>query len=193
MSRKTNSHTVFLDRDGVINVGSSGYVRTWDEFVFEQGALDALCLLHRGGLRLIVVTNQSGINRGLYSQKDVDDIHCRMMESIRRHGGDLDGIYVCPHRPDENCECRKPRSGLLLQAAREHGIELHNSFMVGDKPRDIASGKAVGCRTIFIEEGTDTEFEFNDTNRPDLSCPRLSDAAEIILEEIRRNSSVLNL
>lgn len=174
---------VFLDRDGVINKGTPGYVTCWEEFHFEPGALEAIRLLHAEGFRLFVVTNQSGIGRGLYTREAVDDIHARMLEEIRRAGGDVDGIYVCPHRPDEGCACRKPRPGLLLDAAREHGFETGLSYMVGDKPRDLEAGRSVGARTVYVEQGTNEDFEFTDGNRPEVTCPLLIDAARLIVEE----------
>lgn len=184
MKKHSEKPTIFLDRDGVINLGTPGYIKTWEEFVFEDGALDALKKLHEAGFRLIVVTNQSGINRGLYRLEDVEDIHRRMIEEIRRHGGDIDAIYVCPHAPGEDCECRKPRAGLLHQAAVDYGVRMKESWMIGDKPRDIAAGKSAGCRTIFIEDGTDAVFEFNETNTPDLSFPKLREAAEFLVGEV---------
>ena len=142
---------VFLDRDGVINRPvEDGYVTSWQAFVFLPGALEALCLLH--GLRapVFVVTNQSCVHRGLLAARDLDRIHWRMCRAIQSAGGAIDGVYVCPHRPDEGCACRKPAPGLLLQAAHAHGIAPTASWMIGDSASDVIAGHSAGCRTILV-------------------------------------------
>lgn len=112
--------TIFLDRDGVINYNppNRGYVRKWAEFTFIPNARRAIRELSESGYRIIVITNQSGIGRGLYSEEDVADIHSKMVSEISKAGGTIDAVYYCPHRPDAGCECRKPKPGMLTRAAR---------------------------------------------------------------------------
>lgn len=144
---------VFLDRDGVINENRPDHVKTWGEFVFLPGALDALRALHLAGWHVIVITNQAVINRRLVPQTTVDEINQRMVDTIARHGGHIDAVLYCPHRPDEGCACRKPQPGLLLQAADRFHLVLPQCYVIGDAFTDIAAGQAVGCRTVLVETG----------------------------------------
>jgi len=142
---------VFLDRDGVINRDSSEYVKSWAEFEFLPGSLEALRRLTVGGFMLIVITNQSAIHRGLIAKDGLELIHRRMTEAIRRAGGELTDIFYCPHTPDEHCRCRKPLPGMIHEACRRHSIDPARSVMVGDRPRDIACGRNAGCgRTVLV-------------------------------------------
>ena len=135
---------VFLDRDGVINRDRSDYVKTWEEFEFLPGVLEAFRLLAPSPHRVVVVSNQSAIGRGLVSRETVEEIHARMTEAVRRGGGRIDAVFYCPHRPDEDCLCRKPRPGLLLQAARELDIDLPASWLIGDDRRDLGERRGSG-------------------------------------------------
>jgi D-glycero-D-manno-heptose 1,7-bisphosphate phosphatase len=144
---------VFLDRDGVINKDRPDYVRSWEEFEFLPGVLEALRVLAAGPHQVVVVSNQSGIGRGLVSRETVDEIHARMTEAVRRSGGRIDAVYYCPHRPDEDCPCRKPRPGLILKAARELDIDLAGSWLVGDDLRDLESAVAAGVRPVLVRTG----------------------------------------
>lgn len=146
---------VFVDRDGVINEERRDYVTRWSEFRFLPGAVEALVALSQAGLRVLVITNQSAIHRGLASRDDVRRLHRRMIASVARAGGRVDGVYVCPHRPDEECACRKPRPGLLLRAAARHRLDLARCYLIGDKLSDIEAGLAVGCRCILVSTGLD--------------------------------------
>jgi D-glycero-D-manno-heptose 1,7-bisphosphate phosphatase len=135
-----------LDRDGVINADSPAYVKNWSEFHFIPGSLDAIRLLTQGGAAIVVVTNQSGINRGLFSRAVLEDTHRRMCDAVTRNGGKIWDIFFCPHRPDEGCGCRKPAPGLIQEALRWHAISLDRAWIVGDSARDIIAGKQAGCR-----------------------------------------------
>jgi len=149
---------IFLDRDGVINRQVIGdYVRSWEEFVFLPGVLDALAELASFVKPILVVTNQQGVGLGKMTREALDTIHERMKREIERHGGRIEGIYVCPHRADEQCDCRKPKPGLLYQAAREHGITLGEAWLVGDSGTDVVAGNAAGCRTILVGPRRDEE------------------------------------
>jgi len=177
----------FLDRDGVINRRIvCGYVMSWDQFEFLPGALDALHNLSDFGRPIFVITNQSCIGRGLVTAIEIERIHACMCDEIKRHGGTIDGVYVCPHRPDKDCSCRKPRPGLLLRAAREHDVDLERSWMVGDSASDVRAGQSAGCRTILV--GADahvnhrTEADLSET-RPTLVAESLAGAVATLRNE----------
>ena len=144
---------VFLDRDGVINqriVG--GYVCRWEEFRFSPDALLAVRILSKLELPIIVVSNQAGVAKGLIRNEDLWDLTMAFQEAISDSGGRIDGVYYCLHHPDERCACRKPGSGMLLQAASEWNLSLSECFMVGDADTDILAGASVGCETILVSE-----------------------------------------
>lgn len=144
---------IFLDRDGVLNRERRDYVRDWSQLEFLPGALDAVRALTALALPLIIVTNQSVIGRGLASAAAVVEIHERMREAIERAGGRIDALYCCPHHPAEGCACRKPRPGMLLQAAREHGLDLPRSLFIGDSYTDHLAAQAAGCRSLLVRSG----------------------------------------
>lgn len=144
---------VFLDRDGTINVNRPDHVKSLDEFVLLPGALPAVCRLAALPVAIFIISNQSVINRGLALERTVSAINQSLADAIRALGGRLDGIYICPHRPDEQCHCRKPRPGLLLQAQAEHDIQLAGSYVVGDAATDVELAEAVGCRPVLVLTG----------------------------------------
>lgn len=142
---------VFLDRDGVLNE-ERGFITCPEEFTLLRGVPAALASLHERGFARIVVTNQSGVARGLITLESLHAIHDKLR---RETSGGIDAVYFCPHHPTEGldpheCDCRKPKPGMLLQAAREHDIDLAGSWLVGDAPRDIEAGHRAGCRTICV-------------------------------------------
>ncbi len=144
---------VFVDRDGVINRNRRNYVKSWQEFVFLPNAIEALVELTSYGLSIVVLTNQAGVNRGIVERKSIEAIHARMVDALEARGARIDGVLFCPHRPDEGCGCRKPQPGLLYQAASTLGIELSQSYMIGDALTDIQAGQAAGCRTTLVLTG----------------------------------------
>jgi len=147
-------HVVFLDRDGVINRESEYYVKNLAEFEFLPGSLEALLALSKAGLNLILITNQSAINRGLASQADVEAIHRHIVDQVAAGGGRIHDIFFCPHAPEDNCTCRKPKPGMILEAARRHRLDLSAAVMIGDSARDIRCARAAGCgRTILVQSG----------------------------------------
>jgi len=146
--------TVFLDRDGVINVDSPDYIKSWAEFRFIPGSREAIARLIEYDIAVIVITNQSAVNRGMVSRKTLEQMHDRMCRAVVASGGKIADIFYCPHRPDENCSCRKPKPGLIRAAQRRHGIDLSGAVMVGDSAKDIRTGRAAGCgRTILVQTG----------------------------------------
>ena len=147
-----NLDTLFLDRDGVINKKLEGsYVRNFSEFEFMPGALDAISKLSKKFKRIIIVTNQQGISKGLMSENDLDSLHSKMEESIRNAGGSLAKIYYCPHLDELNCRCRKPQPGMIEQAIRDFpNIRLEFSYLIGDSKSDIEAGMAMNLNTIKV-------------------------------------------
>jgi D-glycero-D-manno-heptose 1,7-bisphosphate phosphatase len=144
---------VFLDRDGVINYNRSDYVKSWSEFEFLPGALAALTRLAILDWPVVVVTNQSAIGRGLVSHQIVDSIHNLMIGCIRRAGGRIDGVYYCPHHPDDGCVCRKPAIGLFLDAAARLSLDLKCSYLIGDGVSDVMAAFAIGSRPVLVKTG----------------------------------------
>ena len=149
----TARRAIFLDRDGTINVNRADHVKNLDEFVLLPGALAAIQRLAQTPLAIILISNQSVINRGLASVQTVQAINQHLADAIHATGGRLDAIYICPHTPDEECACRKPRPGLLLQAQQEHDLNLAGSYLVGDAVTDVELAEAVGCRPVFVLTG----------------------------------------
>ncbi len=142
---------IFLDRDGVINERIlNGYVTAWRQFRFIDHAVATLRELSRLRLPILVVSNQSGVGRGALSRHDLEQITRRFVSALGRHSVRIDGVYYCPHHPDEGCSCRKPKPGLLLQAARDWQIDLRASVMIGDAITDIQAAQAAGCRGILL-------------------------------------------
>jgi len=144
---------VFLDRDGVINRNRPDHVKSWNEFEFLPGALEALKRLAGLGWPVVVVTNQAAIGRGLVDPSEVEEIHRRMVDEVRLFGGRIDAVLYCPHRPDEGCECRKPKLGLLIEASRLLHLDLAASILVGDAESDLLAARAAGCRPVMVRTG----------------------------------------
>jgi D-glycero-D-manno-heptose 1,7-bisphosphate phosphatase len=136
---------VFFDRDGVINV-DRGYVHRVEDFEFVPGIPFMLRELQLDGWRLVVVTNQSGIGRGLFSEDDYERVTQHMREQLALHGVRLDGVYHCPHAPEQGCGCRKPAPGMLLRAAASLGLDLSRSVLMGDKESDMQAAHAAGLK-----------------------------------------------
>ena len=143
-----------LDRDGVINqrAPKAYYVRNWSEFIFLPRAIEGLKLLADNGYELYVITNQPGVARGMVAKEDLDVINANLTAELKKNGVVLGGIYACLHGWDDGCDCRKPKPGLLFQAANEHHFDVTKAVMIGDDERDIAAGKAAGARTILVDE-----------------------------------------
>ncbi len=144
--------TVLLDRDGVLNKKATlaRYVRNWEEFEWLPGALEALRLLAAADYRVIVVSNQAGIGRGIMKDEDVRRIHDRMQAEATAAGGRIDAVYYCPHGWDDGCACRKPKPGMLLQARRDFDVDMTQAVFIGDDERDGQAGAAAGCRWMQV-------------------------------------------
>lgn len=162
---------VFLDRDGTV-VEDPGYLGDPARVRLIPGAADAIARLNRAGRMVVLVTNQSGIGRGLYGEEDFRAVQRRIEELLARDGAKLDAVYHCPHSPDTSpaCECRKPAPGLFLRAAEEHGIDLTRSVFVGDRVRDIAPAAQWGARGIMVGEHPGETPPSGMVREPDLTA-----------------------
>lgn len=177
--------TVFLDRDGTLNQ-DSGFVKEPDELVMLPGVSEALARLQRAGARLIVLTNQSGVGRGFFSLRDLESIHARLRTVLGQDQVTLDAVYFCPHHPDDNCPCRKPRRGMVDRAVAEHQVDLSRSYLVGDQARDIELARQAGIRSVLVTTGPAGRQPLAELQSrgipPDRTAASLAEAADWILE-----------
>ena len=141
---------VFLDRDGVLIENRADYVRDWSQVVLLPDAINALSRFRSTNYKIVLVTNQSAVGRGLISLHSADEINQRLGKIVEEKGGRLDAIYMCPHAPEDHCDCRKPRSGLILQAARELSLDLTSSWMIGDAWSDLLAGQNANLRGVIL-------------------------------------------
>lgn len=141
---------VILDRDGVINVDSEAYIKSPDEWHPIEGSLEAIARLNDAGIQVAIATNQSGIARGYFTEQTLRHIHEKMESALMAYGGYIDQIFYCPHGPNDRCECRKPKPGLLKQALQYFSVLPNEACFVGDSPRDIEAAKSVGVRPIAV-------------------------------------------
>lgn len=169
---------VFLDRDGTI-AKDVPYCSRPEDFELLPGAGTAIRLLNERGLKVIIITNQSGIARGYFTEEVLERIHHKMRRDLERFGAHIDAIYYCPHHPDDGCQCRKPKPGLIHQAARDHGVELSKSFFIGDKPLDIEAGHSAGCKVVLISDGVESSYP----GGPEFETKTLLGASNWILRE----------
>lgn len=142
---------IFLDRDGVINkkMPEGDYVKNWQEFEFLPGVVDALRFLTQKGYEIFVITNQRGVALGRMSKEEVEDIHRRMCEELRNNGAEIKAVYYCPHDYNQ-CECRKPAPGMLIQAAQDHNLDLAQAVFIGDDEKDMEAARRAGCRGLMV-------------------------------------------
>jgi D-glycero-D-manno-heptose 1,7-bisphosphate phosphatase len=196
-------NAIFLDRDGVINpyvynaeFGTVDSPSSPDEFMLAPGAGEAVAEFNRSGLLVMVVSNQPGIAKGKFTPAVLEQLNAKMHAGVAACGGKLDAVYYCLHHPDAalpayrvRCECRKPRPGMLLEAAREWDIHLQNSYMIGDGVIDIEAGRAAGTRTVFIGQSKPYVFEAFEKHgiQPDFMAPTLAGAAQIIKQQVTSN------
>lgn len=159
MASTTQRRLVVLDRDGVINRESPDFIRTPDEWVPLQGSIRAIADLTRAGFAVVVASNQSGVGRGLFTADTLAAIHSRMTDALEAAGGRLAGIFVCPHRPEDACECRKPLPGLMQQIEAHFGMALRGQPAIGDSYRDLEAAWRVGARAMLVRTGNGTETE----------------------------------
>jgi D-glycero-D-manno-heptose 1,7-bisphosphate phosphatase len=181
---------VLLDRDGTINQ-EVDHLDHPDQVALIPGAAAALRDLRSAGLGLVVLTNQANVGRGLLTAERLEEIHARLAGLLADEGVGIDGLYVCPHVPEDGCECRKPRAGLALRAAADHGFRPADAFVVGDHPADMGLGRAIGAVTILVRTGHgEDELATGAGAQADHVVADLSEAAgvilDIVLSEARR-------
>ncbi len=144
---------VVLDRDGTINQDRDDYVKSPDEWVPIDGALEAIARLNHAGWHTVVATNQSGLGRGLFDMSALNAMHLKMNQMLARHGGRIDAVFFCPHAPEDGCNCRKPLPGLFEQIAERFGVDMEDVVVVGDTLRDLQAGATVGCKPHLVRSG----------------------------------------
>ena len=175
--------TIFLDRDGVINRNRArgDYVKSWEEFQFLPGARSAIARLTKAGFRLLVITNQACIGKGIVSWATVQEIHARMMEEIARAGGRIEAVLCCPHPADAGCDCRKPAPGLLRRAHEEYQVDLGRAILVGDSATDVQTAAAAGVSAIMVLSGLGQIADLRSVSLPCRLALDLAHAARLIL------------
>jgi D-glycero-D-manno-heptose 1,7-bisphosphate phosphatase len=144
---------IILDRDGTINEDRDDFVKSPEEWVPLPGALEAIARLNHAGWHTVLATNQSGLGRGLFDMAMLNAMHARMNQMLAKHGGRIDAVFFCPHAPEEQCDCRKPLPGLMLQIGERYGVDLTHVPIVGDALRDLQAGMAAGCPTHLVRTG----------------------------------------
>ncbi len=144
---------IILDRDGVINQDSPDFVKSPDEWIALPESLEAIARMNRAGYRVVVATNQSGVGRGLFDAATLNAIHGKLKTQLAKVGGTIDGIFICPHAPDDGCECRKPLTGLYQTIAQRFDVELTGVPSVGDSLRDLEAAHAAGCQPWLVLTG----------------------------------------
>ena len=172
---------LFLDRDGVINKDRINFVLKWEEWAWLPKVKEALARLKAGGWTLVVISNQSCIGRGIVEAEVIEEVNARMAAELAEAGAELDGIYVCPHAPDDCCLCRKPEPGLIHQAVEEMGLDLEGAWLIGDSERDIQAAQAAGVKTILVRTGKGGWVEMEKLAKPDRVFDNLSKAADFLL------------
>jgi D-glycero-D-manno-heptose 1,7-bisphosphate phosphatase len=144
---------IILDRDGTINEDRDDYVKSPAEWVPIAGSLEAIARLNHAGWHTVIATNQAGLARGLFDMATLNAIHARMNRELAAFGGRIDAVFFCPHKPDDGCSCRKPLPGLLTTIGERYGVDLRETYMIGDSLRDLRAGVAVGCAPHLVRTG----------------------------------------
>jgi D-glycero-D-manno-heptose 1,7-bisphosphate phosphatase len=182
MGTTANNRAVFLDRDGTIMLDAN-YVGTVDKVVLIPNAAQALKRLQDAGYRLFIITNQSGVGRGYFTREAVESIHAHLDEQFGQAGVRFDRYYVCPHHPEDNCDCRKPKPKFLLDAAREYGLDLSRCFMIGDRESDIQAGVNAGVASILVLTGAGRETLMKPAAKPAHVAEDIADAVAWVLRQ----------
>ena len=180
------SRMIILDRDGVINQDSDNYIKNADEWVPIPGSLEAIKRLKKAGYLVTVATNQSGIARGLFGEDDLKAIHDKMHDMLAARGVGIDGVFYCPHGPQDNCICRKPKPGLLFQIARKFDINLSATPYVGDNIGDIKAAKIANARPVLVRTGKGEDVMQNYPETIDV--PTYDDLAHFVRETLKSSA-----
>ena len=175
---------VILDREGVVNRPVEGYVLSPERWEPLPGSMEAIARLHHAGYCIAVATNQAALSRGLFDMATLNAIHRRMGRLAEAAGGRIDAVAVCPHSPEQDCRCRKPRPGMLLELIDRFGASPAQTSMIGDRMADIQAGVAAGCRTWLVRSGDGRQTETSgQVPRGVAVCDDLADAARLLLSE----------
>lgn len=174
---------VLVDRDGVINYDSDDYIKSAEEWIPIPGSLEAIALFNKHHYKVAVISNQSGLSRGLYDEATLTEIHNKMHRLIKEKGGEIDCIHYCPHLPSDLCHCRKPKPGLLNNFAKEKNINLKNIYFIGDTLTDIQAAEAAGAIPILVKTGKGQRTLNNHPEINPLTFENLYDAAKFIVSE----------
>ena len=181
---------IFLDRDGVINrdPGFGDYIKSWQEFEFMPGAIDAIKLLNKHGYEIFVISNQAGVAKGLFSQESLDEITTNMLKEIEAKGGKIRSISYCTHASDAGCDCRKPNTGQIKKATKGLDIDFKKAYFVGDSRLDVGAGKNMGCKTILLLTGKETAEDSKTwEHKPDFIMNNLTEAVKWVLKDERKS------
>ena len=179
---------IFIDRDGVINKDPGGwtehnYVIRWEQFEFLPNSVKALKKLNGAGYDIVVISNQAGVGKGYYTEKELNQINGRMLEEIEKKGAQIRKAYYCVHQPSDNCDCRKPKTGLFRKAEKELSIKSAGSYFIGDVKTDVAGGRAMGLKSILILSGKTLLEDMRTWEiKPDYIFDDLSEAVDFILK-----------
>lgn len=181
--KMSNSKFVLLDRDGIIfKYRRDQYVNTTADIEYIDDALNSLKKLTDSGFKIIVISNQAGVGKGLMSLENLEAITIKLLSDVKTAGSKIEEIYYCIHKTDENCECRKPKPGLIYKAAEKYNINLSKTFLVGDNESDIEAGKNAGCKTILVLTGNASLKSFDELKtKPDFIEENLSAAVNRII------------
>jgi histidinol-phosphate phosphatase family protein len=176
------SKVAFLDRDGTI-IEERNFIESPDEIRFLPGSVQAIQMLRESGYKIVVISNQSGIGRGILTEKMVREVNDLFIRRLKEKDAPVDGLYFCPHHPDANCECRKPETGMVQKAAEELKLDLKNTVVIGDKSIDVKLGKNIGAKTILVVTGygkSEVNKLADQNDKPDFVADTLLDAANWI-------------
>lgn len=173
---------IILDRDGVINFDSDAYIKAPSEWTAIPGSLEAIADLNRAGYQVLVATNQSGIARGLYDIATLDAIHEKMQSELSNVGGYIDAIYFCPHHPDEQCACRKPKTGLFEAMRMQFPVNFTETYFIGDKWSDVEAAFAIGCQPLLIQQNKLLDFKAARHDIPQFAS--LKEAVQYVLKKL---------
>ena len=179
---------IFLDRDGVIDKDpEKGYVKRIEEFQFLPGSLDAIKKLNSHGYEIIVISNQAGIAKGLYSVEDLNRVNNNMINEIKKAGARIKGAYYCIHKQEDNCSCRKPKVGLFNQATKDLNVDFNKTYFIGDKKTDVEVGKRIGCKTILVLSGKAKKADISLWQiKPDYIKKDLKEAVDWIIKNNKK-------
>lgn len=177
---------VFLDRDGTINE-DSGYVSSPSEVILIKGAVEAIRSLNSLNIPVIVITNQSGVGRGYFTEDRLKAVNTRLIELLNDGGARIDGLYYCVHLPDDNCGCRKPKTGLIAKAASLLGIDPRLSYVIGDKASDVGLARNAGAKAVMVLTGHGRKDVQTLLDAPDFVANDIASAVEWVIEDLRRS------